>query len=222
MLDPFVLTSEEDRWVWLPDPDGNFSVNSSYKLLLEMSSNENGLDGNLVAVLDQLWGSPAPSKVIAFSWQLLYDRIPTRINLEFRRIFIPDSPWECVGCVGKVETSLHLFLHCPCVMWIWGEVLKWIGISCVIPHSIASLFEFFKGSGRNAKTRSGFMMIWHATIWTIWKARNSAIFTDTPFLPWVIIDDIKVVSWKWSLARLKIVPCLYYEWAWDPRDCIRR
>jgi hypothetical protein len=42
------------------------------------------------------------------------------------------------------------------------------------------------------------MMIWHATIWTIWKARNSAIFAGTPFLPRVIIDDIKVVSWKWK------------------------
>jgi hypothetical protein len=73
MLDPIVLTSEEDRWVWLPDPDGEFSVNSSYKLLLEMGSNEDGSDDNLVAVLDQLWGSLAPSKVIAFSWQLLYD-----------------------------------------------------------------------------------------------------------------------------------------------------
>jgi hypothetical protein len=206
----------------LPDLDEDFSVNSSYILLLEMGSNKDGLDANLVAVLDQLWGSPAPSKVIAFSWQLLYDRVPTRNNLESRRIHIPDTPWECVGCVGKVESSLHLFLHCPCVMWIWGEVFKWIGIPFVIPRSSSSLFEVFKGSGRNAKTRSGFMMIWHATIWSTWKARNSAIFADTSFLPRVIIDDIKVVSWKWSPARLKIVPCLYYEWIWDPDDCLRR
>lgn len=35
----------------------------------------------------------------------------------------------------------------------------------------------------------------------------------------VLLDEIKVVSWRWSL-RLKASPCLFYEWSWDPRDCL--
>jgi hypothetical protein len=160
--------------------------------------------------------------VIAFSWQLLYDRIPTRYNLDLRGINTSDKPWECVGCVGKIETSRHLFLHCPSAMKVWGDVFKWLGVSIVIPPSISSLFELLKGTARNAKIRDGFVLIWHATLWSLWKARNNAIFKDIPFIPNVIVDSIKVVSWKWRLARMKLAPCLFYEWIWDPGECLLR
>ncbi|GAU31714.1 hypothetical protein TSUD_215150 [Trifolium subterraneum] len=47
------------------------------------------------------------------------------------------------------------------------------------------------------------------------KARNKAIFANGSFFPLVIVDEIKVMSWKWSLDRLKVPPCLFYEWTWD-------
>lgn len=30
----------------------------------------------------------------------------------------------------------------------------------------------------------------------------------------------KVLSWQWSLSRLKIATCLFYEWCWNPRFCL--
>jgi hypothetical protein len=180
------------------------------------------LEDSLVLALDQIWDSPAPSKVIAFSWQLLYDRIPTRINLEARGVLSLDVPWECLGCVGQVETSLHLFLYCPSTMLVWSKIFQWLGVSIIIPPSLVSLFDLLKGSARNAKNRRGYIMIWHATLWAIWKARNSAIFASGNFSPAMVIEDIKVSSWKWSLTRLKVVPYMYYEWIWDPGDCLMR
>jgi hypothetical protein len=38
--------------------------------------------------------------------------------------------------------------------------------------------------------------------------------------PLEIIDEIKVLSWKWCLARLKVAPNMFYEWTWDPGDCL--
>ncbi|GAU45559.1 hypothetical protein TSUD_27600 [Trifolium subterraneum] len=38
----------------------------------------------------------------------------------------------------------------------------------------------------------------------------------------VIVEDIKVLSWKWCLARMKLSPCLFYEWTWDPGECLLR
>lgn len=35
-----------------------------------------------------------------------------------------------------------------------------------------------------------------------------------------VVDEIKMLSWKWCLARLRIHPCLYYEGKWDPRWCL--
>ncbi|MCI14470.1 pantothenate synthetase [Trifolium medium] len=123
-----------------------------------------------------------------------------------------DVPWECVGCVGGVESSVHLFLHCPSAMMVWYEVFRWLGMVIVIPPSLFILFEVLRGSARNVKLRQGFLMIWHATLWCIWKARNSSIFANGSFVPKVIVDEIKVMSWKWCLTRMKLSPCLFYEW----------
>jgi hypothetical protein len=92
----------------------------------------------------------------------------------------------------------------------------------VIPPLIASLFEIVKEATRNAKIHWGFLLIWHTTLWSIWKARNRTILATGSFSQLVIVEDIKVLSWKWSLVRLKLTPCMYYEWIWDPGDCLLR
>ena len=30
-----------------------------------------------------------------------------------------------------------------------------------------------------------------------------------------VVDDIKALSWCWSLSRLRIASCLFYEWCWN-------
>jgi hypothetical protein len=98
-----------------------------------------------------------------------------------------------------------------------GLVLWWF-----IPPNLSILFEVVRGAAKNKKIRKGFLLIWHATLWTIWKARNGCIFSNGAFNPRALVDDIKVLSWRWSLARLKVLPCLFYEWSWDPGDCMSR
>jgi hypothetical protein len=222
LLDSVTLSGEVDVWCWSPGEKGDFSVNSAYNFLVsELEDLEEG-DGGLVNILGQICESPAPSKVIAFSWQLLLDRIPSRSNLCLRGVELADIPWECVGCVGKEENATHHFLHCPCVMLVWREIFKWIGVSVIIPPSISSLFVILKGLARGVKLRKGYLLIWHATLWSIWKAWNCALFANDLFNPWVVIENIKVLSWKWVLSRLKVAPCLFYEWTWDPGDCLLR
>ncbi|GAU34029.1 hypothetical protein TSUD_16170 [Trifolium subterraneum] len=211
LLDPVTCSLEEDLWVWKSDPEGKFSVKSTYNLLVKELQGGDELDEEVALVFDHLCESPAPSKVVAFSWQLLYDRIPTRRNLEARGLLVLDTPWECVGCVGNVESSSHLFLHCPSAMMVWYDVFRWLGVIIVTPPTMLLLFEVMRGSARNKKIHLGYLMIWHATLWCIWKARNKACFANDNFNPKVIVEDIKVVSWKWCLARLKIAPCMFYE-----------
>jgi hypothetical protein len=222
ILESFVFSLNEDEWIWKPDPEGKFSVKSAYNLLLEELRWGEELEEEVAVVFDQIWENLAPSKVIAFSWQLLYDRIPTRRNLEVRGLLCLEMPWECLGCVGSVESSIHLFLHCPSAMLVWNEVFRWIGVVIVTPPSLVVLFEVMRGSAKNKKTRLGFLMIWHATLWSIWKARNKACFANNAFNLMAIEEDIKVLSWKWCLARIKMAPCMFYEWTWDPGDCLVR
>jgi hypothetical protein len=93
-LEAVVLSLEVDRWCWLPDSEGLFSVKSSYNLLWDLIRNDDAVLVEGVDVIAQLWDSAAPSKVIAFSWQLLYDRIPSRSNLAIRGILGSEVPWS--------------------------------------------------------------------------------------------------------------------------------
>lgn len=31
-----------------------------------------------------------------------------------------------------------------------------------------------------------------------------------------MVEQVKVILWHWSLSRLKIATCLFYEWNWNP------
>lgn len=48
----------------------------------------------------------------------------------------------------------------------------------------------------------------HLDCWT--KERNYRIFNNKAKEMDEIMDDIKVLSWHWSLSRLKVVASLYY------------
>jgi hypothetical protein len=65
-------------------------------------------------------------------------------------------------------------------------------------------------------------MIWQAAIWVIWRARNERIFNAVETQWEEVVDEIKVLSWRWLLGRFKVPACLFYEWEWSPRDCFLR
>jgi hypothetical protein len=83
-------------------------VNLSNFFLLHRQEREHSLLQQYC--FNNIWKSVAPSKVIAFTWQLLLDRIPTKNNLILRGIAY-DSGTVCPLCNGYDESSIHLFFH---------------------------------------------------------------------------------------------------------------
>jgi hypothetical protein len=159
------------------------------------------------------WECLIPSKVVAFSWQLFHDRIPTRVNLFRRGVLNQASGVNYVWCVHSPESANQLFLHCNLAHRVWYEVFKWLGVVIVMPPSIMSLFASFSDEAKNKRIRRGFRF---------WRARNNVIFNNINKEPLEIVEDIKVLSCRWSVDCLKISPCLFYEWIWDPGDCMGR
>jgi hypothetical protein len=100
-----------------------------------------GLSALEEGVLSSLWKSLAPSKVVAFSWALLLDRIPTRVNLAFQHILNQEVPLTCVLCGQTEESSIHLFLHCKVVSKIWRGVLNWQDMNFITPQNLYVQFE---------------------------------------------------------------------------------
>jgi len=64
---------------------GFFSVKSCYSLLERLDLTDMIIGEEEKRVLIFIWKSPAPLKVLAFSWTLLQDCIPTRVSLVLRR-----------------------------------------------------------------------------------------------------------------------------------------
>jgi hypothetical protein len=83
------------------------------------------------------------------------------------------------------------------------------------------LFDCFLGAAGNKKTRCGYYLIWHATVWAIWCSRNKVIFSNGVIDPGEVVDKIKVLAWRWGMSRHKIPICLFYEWCWDPGLVLR-
>jgi len=221
LLEEVVLNGDRDMWVWTPDEDGLFSVKSSNAILEKIFLVEEDVGALEKGVFSLLWKSPAPSKVVAFSWSLLLNRIPTRDNLAIRHILELDASLLFVLCGRREETSTHLFLHCEYSSLIWHGILNWLEIYFITPHNLFVHFECWNGEVISKRLK-GFWLIWHVTIWLIWKERNARIFTDQRKDGEEVVDEIKVVSWVWTLSRLKIASFLFYEWTWNPRECLNR
>jgi hypothetical protein len=150
----------------------------------------------------------------------LLDRTPTRVNLAARGVLNGEESKNCVLCGRVEETVLHLFLHCEVVTEVWRRVMSWLQFNFLIPHNLFAHFECWYHEVKSRKVRRGFCLIWLAFIWVIWKRRNEAIFDNGVVEIEVLVDNIKVLAWYWSMSKLKIATCLYYEWFWNPRDCL--
>jgi hypothetical protein len=136
LLEGFTLGMANDIWWWTPDEGGIFSVSSTYRVLEGVELEDVVLNTLEESVLGGIWKSPAPSKVIAFSWMAFLDRIPTRSNLELRRVLSQEDPRNCVMCGLGEETTTHLFLHCDMAWLFWRLVFDWLGVNFIIPLNL--------------------------------------------------------------------------------------
>jgi hypothetical protein len=211
---------EDDSWGWLPSGEDYFTVNSAYSMLATDLIKVDVFDADDKRVFNRIWHSPAPSKVVVFSWQLLHYRLPTRSNLAHRHCLPPDTSQACVLCNGYVETVNHLFLHCDVALSIWYAVFNWLGVVLIMPPNMFILFDCFWDLAAGPQKRKGYLLIWHAVVWAIWKARNNIIFNHGVLSVTEVVDEIKAISWRWSISRLLPTPCLLYEWSVEPNICL--
>jgi len=69
-------------------------------------------------------------------------------------------------------------------------VMAWLGIHFVTPPNLFMHLDCWLGSVRRKKLHKGFWIVWHAIIWTMWKARNDIIFNHGTKELQEVVEDI--------------------------------
>lgn len=130
-----------------------------YKKLVAMMSPAEPKEVDEVKVFSQIWRSPAPSKVVAFSWKVLLNRIPTRINLSRRNVVPSNATLNCVlyGVAG--ESEIHLFLHCGVARHIWEELMWWVQGSFIMPPNLFIHWACWDDMAPNRKVKKGLILL---------------------------------------------------------------
>jgi hypothetical protein len=115
-----------------------------------------------------------------------------------------------------------VFTNVNDAMKVWDRVMRWLGLNILTPPNQFILWENWDGASTNKKVRKGFRTIWHSVVWNIWRARNDMIFNEKIGEVDALVDDIKVLAWRWWLGRSNSPACMFYEWILNPKECFMR
>ena len=97
-LEGMVWSEEVDGWRL--DDKGDFTVKSAYSRLEGLVLREDRWWDEQKEVFKALWENKAPSKVVAFAWKYLLDRIPSKGNLALRNVLPTEGSMLC-GYEGR-------------------------------------------------------------------------------------------------------------------------
>jgi hypothetical protein len=164
-----------DDWIWKLDPEEEFSVNSAYEAL-SGTHDDNTFSEFELENFSGIWKNPAPSKVVAFSWQLLHDRLPMKDSLVRRGILQHHLGGNCVWCVNFPESANHLFLHCSVAHRVWYKIFRLLGVVWPRIRGCGRAFFWFGiwWFGRYGVLGTmQFLMVSRWSGWKLWKILNS-------------------------------------------------
>ncbi|CAJ2657379.1 unnamed protein product [Trifolium pratense] len=203
-----------DRWQWQPDPDTGYTVRGAYQLLISHDLVTMDAADNLI------WHPQVPLKVSILAWRLLRDRLPTRVNLVTRRVLSPTAHTCVFGC-GEAESAHHVFISCGFVGSLWDLVRSWIDIPLVEFVSLRDHFIQFTSSAGGSRARRSFLqLIWLACVWVVWTERNHRLFRGSADMPHVLLDKIKLFSFRWLKSTNITLALNYHSWWSSPRLCL--
>ncbi|XP_050260094.1 uncharacterized protein LOC126705233 [Quercus robur] len=125
---PLCVTVQEDCLSWPRCRSGSYSVKSGYQLLCEteMNSLPSSSDSEVFKRFwKDIWRLKVPNKVKVFLWRACSRALPTKVNLQKRRV-VDNSTCDQCGCMTKDE--FHALWDCEMVREAWapafGEVRR--------------------------------------------------------------------------------------------------
>ncbi|GKV35275.1 hypothetical protein SLEP1_g43574 [Rubroshorea leprosula] len=195
-----IMKGKTDVWEWVHSNNGVYTTKSAYKALtMEIQRDQPGVN------LQKVWIAIVPSKVSAFSWQLLQDKIPTKANLFKRGIIQNMEECKCEFCGYQMEETSHIFTHCKVAYDLWNACFRWWGIRTALDREGSKVFQQHSSGLKVAEIREGWRCIWLVVVWTVWLARNDSIFKGKEADKCRLLELVQLRSFSWKNVGRKAV-----------------
>ncbi|WOH03993.1 hypothetical protein DCAR_0623398 [Daucus carota subsp. sativus] len=191
LLSTISLSKSQDTLIWKPT-QGSFSTSEAHKLIRSSSSIHTPTQHWNV-----IWKLKVLPEIINFIWKLAWGALPTKSILS-QRLKTTDS--SCQWCTLSPETLSHLFWECQLATWALSFIQSWWNISrntfYRASNNLFRLLKFFSQKHINRIWKT----VVAATLWTIWLARNEAIFNDVRLKQTDIHELIQLRVSIWGMA----------------------
>ncbi|XP_074321452.1 uncharacterized protein LOC141657962 [Silene latifolia] len=160
-----------DSWVWDHTRDGEYSVKTGYRLLVEdgASEIEQSDFANEGWLWKAIWKVPVLPRIKVFMWQLCHEAIPTKVNIA-RRLGGDDV--ACPRCHSERESCLHAIRGCGWGHEIWEEV----GIGTGVWRGVVLVRDWVEVTLRELGEKERVLFL--VTCWVLWERRNRLVFEE--------------------------------------------
>lgn len=161
-----------------------------------------GSVGELNKVLEKLWKTGIPSKVVIFGLRLFRNSLPTCGLLLQRHIISSEVDAVYPFCSLHCEESQHIFYDCRFTIDVWNNVCLWLRVQNVGNLNLIDHFGRMGKICKGKKDRKSKYLIWLTTCWCIWLSRNGLVFRNEEPSIESVITRIKSLSWSWFVYRV--------------------
>ena len=162
---PLSSSNKVDTLIWPFNPSGHYSVKFGYKFLQECAENSH-VPAQESIFWKKVWVLEVPSKVKKFIWRACREALPTRKNLQRRRI-VPNG--ICDLCKAEEEDCSHALFFCSDVHVIWS--VEWSWIAALQGHTMKEIFSY-------AFEEKMDVTLLAFTNWSVWNRRNQLHFKE--------------------------------------------
>ena len=181
---PLNNPNSQDRLTWRENRAQSFSVCSAYQValrLLHPHQAEHSLVQAHGSTWRRIWKLNVPPKVHNFLWRACSGCLPTRENLQKKRVRVNK---KCELCCHHCETICHVLWECPFARNVWA---LFRGTLQKCSNEADDFFLLFRALQRKLDQIE--LEKWAITTWSIWNARNRFYFEHVQAHPITMFDS---------------------------------